>query len=206
MTEDQFRELVAAGERPGVEFKNARARGDANFWEVVRAVLGMANRRDGGLILVGVEDNGNVQGLTEAQRLSWEPADHVRQAISPYADPFAFVDVEVVDLAQDGAVLRCAVLKVEPFETVPVLCAKPATAHGQEVLRQGACYVRSRQMPSTEEISDHASFRELLDIAIDRGIRDFLRRARAAGIQIDVPVAPSDEELFRAQREEPGDE
>lgn len=199
MTREQFVELVAAGERPGVKFKNARARGDNNLVEIVRAVIGMANRRDGGLILVGVENSGNVTGLTEAQVASWETADHVRQSIAPYVDPHAYVDVDVVILTEGAPTQRCVVLKVYEFDQVPVLCAKSANdAHGHEVLRLGACYVRSRQLPSTTEIADHAEFRELLDLAIDKGVREFLRRSRAAGLEVD---AIPDRERFRAQRE-----
>ena len=42
MTPEEFTALVAAGERPGIEFKGARARDDKNFNEVARAVMGMA--------------------------------------------------------------------------------------------------------------------------------------------------------------------
>lgn len=57
MTNRELIELIASGERPGVEFKNTRGREDKSFAEVVRAVLGMANRRDGGIVIIGVEDN-----------------------------------------------------------------------------------------------------------------------------------------------------
>ena len=175
MTREQFVELVAAGERPGVEFKNARARGDNNLVEIVRAVIGMANRRDGGLILIGVENSGNIAGLTEAQVASWEIADHVRQSIAPYVDPHAYVDVDVVSLAEGVQAKRCVVLRVYEFDQVPVLCAKGANdARGHEVLRLGACYVRSRQLPSTTEIADHADGLRLCRLAVcDPAAADF---------------------------------
>ena len=72
MTDEELAELIARGERPGVEFKNARSRKDASFKEIVRAVLGMANRRDGGLVIIGIEDDGTPTGLTAAQIPSWQ--------------------------------------------------------------------------------------------------------------------------------------
>jgi len=160
MTREEFLDLVAAGEGPGVEFKNPRGAADHNFWEVAKAVLGMANRRDGGLVLVGVADNRSIEGLSETQVASWENVDAVRQKLGPFADPFAYVDIQVVDAAADGAPgRRCAAIAVQPFDQVPLLCGRAFSSHGREVLRQGACYVRSRQMPATTEIADHAAFR-----------------------------------------------
>jgi predicted HTH transcriptional regulator len=198
MTSDEFLAVVGLGERPGVEFKNARSRKDRNVSEVIRAVIGMANRRDGGMVIVGVKDDGEIQGLTPEQVASWEKADDVRQTIAPYVDPHAYVDVAVISLP-GAPTLRCVVLQVQEFDQVPVLCAKSATdLKGELVLRQGACYVRSRQLPSTTEIADHAQFRELLDLAIDKGVREFVRRSRSAGLEADNTT---DQDRFRAQRE-----
>ena len=59
MTEQDFESLLARGyETDGVEFKGAWIRTDKLFLaKVVRAILGMANRRDGGLVVVGVEES-----------------------------------------------------------------------------------------------------------------------------------------------------
>lgn len=204
MTQEEFLDLVAFREQPGVEFKNARARTDRNFLEVVRAVLGMANRRDGGRILIGVRDDGTIDGLAEAQIATWSSPDHVRQALAAYADPYVFVDVNLVTLDATHGDSTCVVVRVHEFDEVPVLCAKAARdTNGQEILRLGACYVRSRQLPATTEIADHAAFRELLDLAIGKGVREYVRRGRAAGLH---PDTLSDEEKFKAQRADAFDE
>src|SRR5438045_355533 len=102
MTDNEFADLLEVGERPGVEFKNPRERRDTSFVEVVRAVLAMANRRNGGTIIIGIDDDGNARGLSHDQSTSWLPPDHVRQAIAPYADPYVYVDVVVHTVADDG--------------------------------------------------------------------------------------------------------
>lgn len=124
MTDEDLIELVSAGERPGVEFKNARARTDPSFNEVVRAILGMANRRDGGVIIVGVEDNGSPTGLTAAQIPSWQNPDHLRQAVAPFADPYVYIDVDLMVSSADGLFKGrvFAILRVHEFDDVPVLC------------------------------------------------------------------------------------
>lgn len=227
MTHDEFAALVAAGETPGVEFKNARARTDNNFWEVAKAALGMVNRRDGGLIFVGVENNGNIQGLSVAQIAEWQDVDAVRQKLAPYADPFLYVSIEIVAASANAGAPQCAVINVQEFDLTPVLCNKAVTANGgQEVLKLGGCYIRSRQVPSTTLLADHAAFRELLDLAVDKGVREFVRRTRqaelgddllaaqelfrrvieAGGIAAPAQPAPQDQDRFRAQREGAFDE
>jgi predicted HTH transcriptional regulator len=111
MTDEELTELVEAGERPGVEFKNARARTDASFPEVVKAVLGMANRRDGGTVIVGIDEHGMATGLVATQAQSFENPDHVRQSIALYADPYVYVDVEVN--RRSGTAQRVRYLKLK---------------------------------------------------------------------------------------------
>jgi len=57
VTERDLESILAQGhETNGVEFKGPGARTDRSFpAKVIRAILGMANRRDGGLVMIGVE-------------------------------------------------------------------------------------------------------------------------------------------------------
>jgi len=58
MTEEEFAEIIALGrEQASVEFKGPGLRTDKHlFAKVTRAVLGMANLRDGGRVVVGIEE------------------------------------------------------------------------------------------------------------------------------------------------------
>jgi hypothetical protein len=202
MNRQELLDIVALGERAGVEFKNARGREDRNFWEVAKAVLAMANRRDGGLVIVGVVDHRTIDGLTDAQATSWGPeVDQVRTKLDPYADPFVFVDVEIVNATAEGAAAqRCAVITVHQFDRVPVLLAKDVTVDGRVVLNRGACLVRGRQTPATSQVANYADFRELLDIATANGVKEFVTLARQAGLLPPEQAVPVDAAQFEAER------
>jgi len=179
MHPDELRELIAVGyEQGGIEFKPPCDRRNKEiFARVVRAVLGMANRRDGGKVVVGVLDENRVltpMGLTSVDLATWN-LDDVMAAVSPYADPFVELDLRCVEM--DGMLF--VVLDVASFQDVPVLCAREY----EGILRPGACYVRSRRKPETSEVPSQSEMRELLDIAIDKGVRKFLARAHAAGLR-----------------------
>src|SRR5947208_13272834 len=99
MTDQEFAELLALGyERRGVEFKGPGPRSSKQlFAKVVRATLGMANRRDGGLVVVGIDDSGGVLdpiGLTAAVLETWK-YDDVANSLAEYADPSMGFDMEI---------------------------------------------------------------------------------------------------------------
>ena len=60
--EDEIRELIEQGENMGVEFKSARVRPEA----LAREMVAFSNSL-GGLVLIGVEDDGAVAGFEEGR-------------------------------------------------------------------------------------------------------------------------------------------
>lgn len=211
MTPDEFAQLLDLGhESQGIEFKGPFARADKEqFAEVVRAVLGMANRRDCGLIVIGVDehDDGTGSGkkllpvgLSATDREGWDQ-DAVLSSVNSYVDPF--VELDVVSVEHDGK--HFVALHVREFDEFPVLCTKPfAKQKGNRsdvVLREGACYVRRRGRIETSEIPTHVEMRELLDLATEKGIRRFLKQAHRSGLDIvGLRQLPDDAALFDAQR------
>lgn len=195
MDAQEFKELLAPGyERRGVEFKGPGPRSNRQlFAKVVRAVLGMANRRDGGLVVIGVQDNGGVLdpvGLDAAALRTWR-YDDVAAALATYAVPSVDFDLETSE--HQGK--RYVLLRVREFEDIPVLCKKDY----EGVLRDGACYVRSRRKPETAEIPSEADMRDLLELATEKRLRRFLAQARAARLDLSAGALPTDQDLFDKQ-------
>jgi predicted HTH transcriptional regulator len=185
-TSEDFSQILALGhERRGVEFKGPRPSTDKHFLaRVARAALGMSNLRDGGMIIVGVDEVSAKlvpKGLNGADLSTWK-YDDVSVRLAEYADPYVTFDLEHVE--HEGA--DFVIIRVQEFDDVPVLCKKPYSTDGKEVLRAGACYVRSTRKPETSEIPSQAEMREVLDLALVKRLRSYISVAERAGVQVGV--------------------
>jgi predicted HTH transcriptional regulator len=214
VTEQEFEAILGLGhEINGVEFKGPGIRSDKPFFaRVVRAVLGMANRRDGGLVIIGVEENNIGEyklepvGLTDEQLATWSNYDVLSGAVNQYARPSVSFDLEAPFLYNS---MRFVVIEVNEFDQIPILCSKDSGTRisTDQILRKGACYVRSRHKPETSEIPSEEEMRELLELATDKGVMRFFARAEKAGLYRSIqspPASPSDKELFRDQIKDMG--
>lgn len=192
MKEEAFEQLLALGhEQHGVEFKRGGPASDGHLFAVItRAALGMANRRDGGAIVVGVDDQEHTLtpvGLSLQDLATWT-YDHVADKFAAYADPPFNFDVE--HMQYDGK--NFVVITVQEFDETPIVCKK----NYERTLRNGACYVRPRRKPETTEVPSHADMRDLIDLAVEKRLRRVLHTVLAAGV--GVPTA-SDDDKFAAQ-------
>jgi len=155
----------------------------------------MANRADGGLVIVGVSETPDhkllPEGISDHDLGSWS-FDAVTGALSAFADPFVTVAVE--PSPYKGRTLLA--IRVHEFELVPVICKKDYKARNRMVLRKGAIYVRPRGRPETVEVPSQKEMRDLLDLATRKGIRQFVSTATAAGLSIPSAHRQSDKELY----------
>lgn len=197
MTEEDFSRIMGLGhELSGVEFKSPGPMSNRRLVaQVIRAILGMCNRRDGGTVIIGVEDAQGVLnpvGLTEPDLSEWS-YDALADQIARYADPSASFAEDIREYDGNSYV----VIEVEEFSDIPVLCKR---SYG-DVLQDGACYVRPRRKPETSSIPTQADMRDLLDLAIEKGVTRFLERARRVGL-FSIPTAEpqvTDRERFDEQ-------
>ena len=195
MTDEEFAQIMGlAHEIRGLEFKGPGRSTDRRlFAQVVKAVLGMANRRDGGRVVVGVEDHGDSLqpvGLDDTQLATWN-YDDVADRIATYADPSVAFDLEVTEYNGRSYV----VIQVEEFADVPVLCKRAY----DDVLRDGACYVRPRRKPETTDIPTYADMRDLLDLAVEKGVRRLLAQVQRVGLTVPPDITVTDQERFNEQ-------
>ncbi len=205
MTDRDFESLLALGhESNGVEFKGSGSWTDRSFQaKVIRAILGMANRRDGGLVIIGVESaNLEPVGLDDETLATWLDYDDPSVAVNEHASPSVSFDLEPFDYQSK----KLVIIRVHEFGEIPILCTKDFEDHGKpsHTLRRGACYVRARHKPETSEIPSEEEMRELLELAIDKGVKRFVERAQRAGMFTSIgptPPPPNDAELFRTRIE-----
>ena len=139
-------------------------------------------------------------GLSDDDLATWR-YDDVAAALASYADPALTFDL----YTREYQGKRFVVIEVQEFDELPTLCKltyqEPPPGR-QVILREGACYVRSRRKPETSEIPTQTEMRELLDLAIEKGVRRFLDRARRVGLLLPGEAAPSNELLFEQQIDE----
>jgi predicted HTH transcriptional regulator len=199
---DEVRQYIALGrEQSFVEFKSSGSRIDRAFLaKVIRGILAMANRRDGGRILVGVrETDGGLQlvGLAADQEATWTH-DDLANSIAEYADPRVVFETDMLSI--DGH--RILVITVHEFADVPVICKRTFTDGRFATLREGAIYIRSNRKPESAEVNNFDEMRALIDLATDKEVRRFITRAQAAGMAIrhDRPAALDAERAFAAER------
>lgn len=201
MTDEEFAAILALGhETNGVEFKGPGSRSSRQlFAQVVRAVLGMANRQDGGRVIIGVEDNGGVLnpvGLIEDDLTTWR-YDDVADGIARYADPSVSFNREVKEYNGNQYV----VLEIDEFADIPILCK----IDYQGVLRSGACYVRPRRKPETSEIPTQEDMRDLLDLATEKKLQERLALLHRVGLIVLPSARRQSTERFEQERGDLGE-
>ena len=178
MTERELEAILAQGhETHGVEFKGPGKRTNSAFRAtVIRAMLGMANHRDGGHVILGIDSESlEPVGLDDDQEASWLNYDALASAVNEYASPSLSFELQRMTFRGN----KIVIIRVEEFEEIPIVCKNDFHGPGKKppVLRRGACYVRARHKPETSEIPAEQEMRELLELAIDKGVMKFLARA-----------------------------
>ena len=127
--------LVLGHEIRGFELKGPGLSTDKHlFAKVARAALSMGNLRDGGHIVIGIDDTEQhtmLPGLDAAQLASWLAFDDVARRFANYADPPLRFECASAELSNGVTI---AIIQVFEFADLPHLCAK----NYGEVLRKGA--------------------------------------------------------------------
>jgi len=184
----------------GHEERNLEYKGRVNWANpevqarITKCILALCNIRDGGAIVIGVEQRGedfDTVGLDPGDRDSFTQ-DGVSAHVAEYADPYVELAVSHVS---DGYRDFVAIQVAESAE-IPVVCKRDGNG-----LRRGGIYTRTRRQNECAEIASQVEMREMLDIAIEKGIRAFDARAERAGYA-RPPTGPDDADLFRTQRDE----
>jgi predicted HTH transcriptional regulator len=182
-----------------IEFKKSTKWEDGRFKAIVtKSILGMANIRDGGWIVIGKEEQSDgafyAAGMSQSDYESYDP-DSVKDFVKEYADPNVNVSVLKTEHEQKNFVL----VQIEEFENIPVICKRAY----DDVLHRGRIYTRSRGKPETIEVPSQTEMREIIDMAVEKQTRDFVGRLSRLGLLRpgEEIRTPTDEEAFGKQLE-----
>jgi len=138
---------------------------------LIRDMMAMANTRDGGVIVLGVENaTYKVVGLSPVILNSLDQTD-IGQMVNTYADPLMSFELQKVQTRG----VDIAVIQVPEFKHVPIVCKDSAPGRDRKlILRRGALYART-DAAQTEEISSAEAMRQLLSVALFKRREELLR-------------------------------
>ncbi|HYA41798.1 MAG TPA: ATP-binding protein [Syntrophobacteraceae bacterium] len=177
MKPDDFRLMLANGEDRNHEFKASfpwsKKTAGETMARVTKTILAMSNMRDGGTIVIGVAEP--IPGTTLWRQIGVSPGDletfsfdAVADFVRRYAEPAATFNFAIFGFES----LKYVEIAVVGFQEVPIICR----ANYKDILSESAIYVRPRSgRPRSEPVSNFSDMRELLDLAVERGISKFLR-------------------------------
>ena len=179
ITKIDLLEILSKGENSGVEFK----RDSIQNHELAKELVALANL-DGGLVILGVEDDGTVSGLKRNGLEEWVMTicrDKIRPAINPYFEVFKNLsvgkDVAVVRVLQGINVhTRWHNNKHDYYIRVGSQSRDPTPEELSRLFQQkGAIQAESRPVSGTRKGDlDH------------RRLKDYFRRVRGQQVPDDV--------------------
>lgn len=208
MLPDQTAEEIFAldHETRHVEWKTAGDLSEKRYLaKIARALIAMANTKGGGFIVIGIKESGGAdrRNLSQSERMvgvsdvelpMWSHQG-LADKLQEYMQPPAIFECHQVTRAGKSFV----VVEVEEFADQPLICTRESQAQdGEKITQRGACYIRSRANVRSVPIGTYEEMRDLLDLAIDKGLRSFLERTQRVGLLAEK--GPSDLEKFQAER------
>jgi hypothetical protein len=176
--------LISNGrEERHVEFKRTMNWSDVGTKsKVVKSSMAMANLRDGGFIVFGIErqtDDSYIPVGMRPEDYNSFKQDEVSMEVNNYADPFVELTVQKVD--RDNKLF--AIIQIRKFLDMPIVCKRD----GAERLRNGAIYVRPRRKCETAELPSQVDLREVLELAVEKKIRSFYSQIERVGARLAIP-------------------
>lgn len=171
MTTQELEEILEGQrENPSIEFKAAC---DWSIDVFVKDILAIANTRDGGYIIIGVEDGTFTrQGATETQIATYSE-ETIMDQVAEYADPFVTFSIS---FPQDLDSRKYVVMKIYQFDELPVICKKD----GRGATR-GTIYYRTRNgRPQSSPVKNSYDLREIILLSVART----MQKLRDVGFEI----------------------
>lgn len=128
---------------------------------LAKDILAMTNLRDGGLILIGVEDQTFARVGVSPTDVATYKIDEMRDQMTAYADPS--VDFKV-EFPRDESGTQYVAIRVASFLEMPVICRRDSAD-----TRAGAIYYRTtNRRVESAPVSNSSDMREIITVAASR--------------------------------------
>ena len=148
--------------------------------KIAKAMMAMANLKDGGVIVVGMQEISkgvwSPEAMTPEQVASFTQ-DDVAVWVNDYATPA--IQFSIGPYTFNGN--QFVIIQMQEFDTSPVICRKQKITGG-ETLDAGAIYYRSHRKIESAPISSDEDSRELIGLAVEKGISRHVGRLRRLGL------------------------
>lgn len=169
-------------ETRSVEYKESQEF-SAMKWALPKTVMAMANLRDGGCVIIGIEERTGIAeltGLDPAHERSYNQDDLVA-LVNRYARPPVSLTMRIVEY--EGR--RFIGVLVQPFDRVPIICGNPMPQEaGRHALKLGEIPARTKDRVSTSKVGDADLVAEILEIAAEKRAAEIISTARRLGLQM----------------------
>jgi predicted HTH transcriptional regulator len=186
-------------ETRAVEFKESQPF-EILQWKLLKTCMAMANLRDGGLIVIGVDERNGLPSLSGVSptHLKTYTQDALIALVNRHARPPVTLTLRVVEHAK----LRYIGIEVRPFDRVPIFCGVATPKHvSKEALAVGDIPARTQDRISTSRVHDVDLVAEIIEIAAEKRAREIIAMSQRIGLRLP----DSGDVAFRRERLDFGD-
>lgn len=179
-------------ETRSVEYKRNAPWARTTKHRIARAMIAMANLRDGGYIIVGMEqkDDGSFDkvGVTENTYDTYK-LDDMKNYLKSHVEPMIKVELEKPEI--DG--LKFIGIKVAGLYEFPHICTKSEGTN----LERGVIYIRSTGAEGCIRLTDLEENKNIIDACAEVQFNKFVDNLKKSGlIEFTEPKSMLDEEKF----------
>lgn len=166
--------------------------------EIIQTIFALANGKGGGVIVVGVNDKGEVVGLSDANYSSYSH-DHLHQSLSSKGNQPVECKLQGFEYSGADSVKKIIVIQVSETKEFPLVYVGQTEKINEQVdgfsknigLRNGALYIRNKQNVGNKEIETIQEWQEIIERTYKKYEGETIRRHSILGI----PSDPYDNEL-----------